>query len=129
MERIDPTARGDMVASMVRAWYEANRESWWDRHRPQLFSYRDNSGVVADEFMLRLVAAVYRAETEIGAPLYDEFSRGRIRELEAALSEMIDAQDEWESAVGKILGRPPKVFNRVIDRARVVLHSGSPEAR
>ncbi len=54
----DPTADGDMIAGAARRWYEANRESWWDRHRPQIFSYRSNSGIVADEFMLRFVGVV-----------------------------------------------------------------------
>ena len=62
---MDPTARSDMIAEKVRAWYEANRESWWARHRPQIFSYRDNSGVVADEFMLGLLGAVRDAEREV----------------------------------------------------------------
>ncbi len=51
----DPTADGDVIAAAARRWYEANRESWWERHRPQIFSYRSNSGVVADEFMLRFL--------------------------------------------------------------------------
>lgn len=61
--RIEPTARGDMLAEKVRDWYEANRESWWDRHRPNA----DRKGIHADEFMLRFVAAVYQAEREIAA--------------------------------------------------------------
>lgn len=28
---MDPTSRGDMKADLMRRWYEANRESWWDR--------------------------------------------------------------------------------------------------
>lgn len=62
---MEPTARGDAVAAKVREWYEANRESWWDRHRPQIFSHRDNGGIVADNFAINLVAAVRRAEAEI----------------------------------------------------------------
>ena len=27
----EPTARGDDEAAYVREWYEANRETWWDR--------------------------------------------------------------------------------------------------
>lgn len=49
---MDPTSRGDTETELCRIWYEANRESWWDRHRPQIFSYRNNSGVVADEWMI-----------------------------------------------------------------------------
>lgn len=60
----DPTSRGDEIADYLRQWYEANRESWWDRHRPQLFSYRDNSGVVADGFMLSLLNEIDRITNE-----------------------------------------------------------------
>jgi len=61
---MDPTARGDEVAAKVRAWYEANRESWWDRHKffPFAMSAPDRSGVHADEFILRLIAAVGEAD-------------------------------------------------------------------
>lgn len=54
----DATADADARAAKVRAWYEANRETWWQRRRPQIFSYRDNSGVVADNFILRLIEVV-----------------------------------------------------------------------
>lgn len=43
---IDPTSRMDMEADLLRRWYEANRESFWDRRRKR-WRY------VADEFMLR----------------------------------------------------------------------------
>lgn len=56
----DPTARGDGVADYVRSWYEANRESWWDRHG--WGSWR--RGLVADEFMIGLVQEVDRILTE-----------------------------------------------------------------
>jgi hypothetical protein len=52
----DPTSRGDEVAAYVRAWYEANRESWWDRHRPRA----DRKGEHADEWMLEFVGYVSR---------------------------------------------------------------------
>jgi hypothetical protein len=62
---IDPTSRGDIIADKVRVWYEANRESWWDRHKPGIIgSGPDRDGSHADEFMLRLISAVYRAERE-----------------------------------------------------------------
>jgi hypothetical protein len=62
---MDPTARGDIIADKVRVWYEANRESWWDRHKPGIIgSGPDRDGSHADEFMLRLISAVYRAEKE-----------------------------------------------------------------
>jgi hypothetical protein len=57
---MDPTARGDEIASKVRQWYEANRESWWDRHRPSA----DRNGSHADEFILGLINAVSRADAE-----------------------------------------------------------------
>lgn len=56
---MDPTARGDLVASLVRHWYERNRESWWDRHKPGIIGAGpDRSGEHADEFMLRLIGFV-----------------------------------------------------------------------
>jgi hypothetical protein len=61
MPRIDPTARGDMLAAKVRAWYEANRETWWNRHRPSA----DRKGVHADEFMLGFIGAVGEADRDI----------------------------------------------------------------
>lgn len=57
-ENLDPTSRGDIVAEKVRAWYEANRESWWDRHRRMA----DRRGIHADEFILSLIQAVYAAD-------------------------------------------------------------------
>lgn len=60
---MDPTARGDQIASKVRSWYEANRESWWARHRPFAPS-PDRDGTHADEFMLRLIGAVRKAEED-----------------------------------------------------------------
>lgn len=62
---MDPTARGDIIADKVRAWYEANRETWWDRHNyPFRQGYPDRNGVTADNFMLRLIQAVHTAEEE-----------------------------------------------------------------
>jgi hypothetical protein len=60
---MDPTSRGDIVAEKVRRWYEANRETWWDRHKffPFAMSDPDRTGTHADEFMLRLIGAVYAA--------------------------------------------------------------------
>ena len=60
---MDPTARGDAVAEHVRAWYEANRESWWDRHKPGIIGAgSDRSGRHADSFILELIAVVHAAE-------------------------------------------------------------------
>lgn len=59
----EPTARGDEIATKVRRWYEANRESWWARHKPGIIGAGpDRSGVHADEFILRLISAVHQAE-------------------------------------------------------------------
>jgi hypothetical protein len=55
----EPTSDGDQVASYVRVWYEAHRESWWQRlwfNRQWRFS--------ADEFMLGLINEVSRVEQE-----------------------------------------------------------------
>lgn len=60
---MDPTSRGDLIAEKVRRWYEANRETWWDRHR--IFAPSpDRDGTHADEFMLRFIGAVYQADEE-----------------------------------------------------------------
>jgi hypothetical protein len=56
---MDPTARGDLIASIVRAWYERNRESWWDRNKP---IGADRSGEHAGEFMLRFIAYVRKID-------------------------------------------------------------------
>lgn len=62
---MDPTTRGDIIAEKVRAWYEANRERWRDRHNPLgLFGVPDRAGVHADNFILRLVQAVNQADEE-----------------------------------------------------------------
>lgn len=58
---IDPTEQGDMLAEKARIWYEANRESWWDRHRPGA----DRKGKHADEWMLRFLGAVGYGQSTI----------------------------------------------------------------
>lgn len=59
-DRMDPTARGDIIAAVVRDWYERNRESWWARHKPGIIGAGpDRSGVHADEFMLRFIDKVH----------------------------------------------------------------------
>lgn len=58
---MDPTARGDMIAESMRRWYEANRETWWERHRPNA----DRRGAHADGFMLRFLNAVGEAEAKV----------------------------------------------------------------
>lgn len=62
-DKMDPTSRGDLVAEKVRHWYEANRETWWERHSP-FGAGPDRSGAHADEFMLRFIGAVYTADKE-----------------------------------------------------------------
>ena len=61
---MDPTARDDMIAARVRAWYEANRESWWARHAP-FGPAPDRYGAHADEFILRLIDAVNSATADV----------------------------------------------------------------
>jgi hypothetical protein len=51
----DPTSRGDEIAMYARRWYEENRESWWERHRPGS-PVKDRT--IADNFMLRFVQEV-----------------------------------------------------------------------
>lgn len=45
----------------------------------------------------------------------------RIVALEQALALLITSQEEWEQAISKIIGRPPQVFERHIDKAKTVL--------
>lgn len=56
----DPASRGNEIAAYVRQWYEANRESWWDRLGPRA----DRRGHHADEFMTRLVNEVTRVRAD-----------------------------------------------------------------
>lgn len=53
--------RGDLIAERMRIWYEANRESWWDRHRLNA----DRRGNHADEFILRLLSIARYLEGDI----------------------------------------------------------------
>jgi len=48
--------RDDFVAAYVRAWYELNRETWWQRHF--------GSGPT-DQFILDLIAEVHSAEMAV----------------------------------------------------------------
>lgn len=56
----EPTARGDDIAAYARAWYEANRETWWQRHKPSILPGRspDRDGTHSDDFMISFVEAV-----------------------------------------------------------------------
>lgn len=81
----EPTSFGDEVADRVRRWYEENRESWWDRHQINpLGRATDRSGAHADEFILRLVAAVAKAERDLLV---------EIRTVRAAASGEFDQRD------------------------------------
>ena len=59
MGKIEPTARGDMVADIVRSWYEHNKPSWWDDRFKKRWQYS------SDSFMIDLINAVYEAEKQI----------------------------------------------------------------
>lgn len=48
---LEPTARGDMRAELMRRWYEKNRESAWDRIRPGA----PRKSMVADNFMIGML--------------------------------------------------------------------------
>ena len=55
---LDPTSAGDMRADLLRRWYEANRETWWDRHRPGA----DRRGGHADEWAIGLMNEMGRID-------------------------------------------------------------------
>jgi hypothetical protein len=66
----EPTARCDDIATYVRKWYEANRETWWRRHAIGMLltghapgATPDRDGTHADEFMLAFIAEVNRVQT------------------------------------------------------------------
>jgi hypothetical protein len=74
---MDPTSRGDIVASVVRDWYERNRETWWDRHCGPGWPVgpgTDRSGAHADEFMLRLVNKVREIDALSDMELVRDYS-------------------------------------------------------
>lgn len=58
----DPTARGDQIAEEMRAHYEANRETWWDRF--PLNPRRKMWQLTSDNLMLGLLAVVERAQRD-----------------------------------------------------------------
>lgn len=53
----EPTADGDIAASYLRVWYEAHRESWYERLGKPWLSFADN-------LMLGLMAEVRRIKNE-----------------------------------------------------------------
>jgi hypothetical protein len=59
----EPTSDGDAVAEYLRVWYEAHRESRWERSKWNTRGRRWE-GPWADEFMLGLINEVYRINCE-----------------------------------------------------------------
>jgi hypothetical protein len=57
----EPTADGDIAADWLRQWYEANRESWFDRHWPFGVN-RKHGSALADEWMLSFMQQFYRLQ-------------------------------------------------------------------
>lgn len=55
----EPTSRGDEMADELREWYEAHRESWWERlwRRPD----------VADTFMYQIMSKVREIDRKVAA--------------------------------------------------------------
>lgn len=56
---LDPTARGDMKATILRRWYEANRDGWWRR---RFGLCPPNRNDVADNLMLGLMQETRRID-------------------------------------------------------------------
>lgn len=59
----EPTADFDERGRCLRVWYEAHRESWWDRSLISKNQALLRMGT-ADEFMLGLLNEVYRIDQE-----------------------------------------------------------------
>lgn len=59
----EPTADFDETGRCLRVWYEAHRESWWDRASFSKNQALLNAGC-ADEFMLGLINEVGRINAE-----------------------------------------------------------------
>ena len=60
----EPTADGDIAADFMRQWYEANRETWWQRHNWGIGgSAPDRAGVHADNFMLEWISQYHRLQS------------------------------------------------------------------
>jgi hypothetical protein len=69
MADMDPTSRGDMQVDLLRRWYERNRETWWDRHRPGA----DRKGAHADDWMCGLWNEAGRIGNMTDKELYDAY--------------------------------------------------------
>jgi hypothetical protein len=65
---MDPTARGDMKASLMRRWYEANRESLVDRYGVNAA----RKGGVADNFCIGMLLEAIRITDLSDDQLYRE---------------------------------------------------------
>ncbi len=63
--RMDPTSRGDMKAELLRRYYEANRENWWQRY------WRRQE--CADEFMIGMMNEAGRITAMSDKELYDAY--------------------------------------------------------
>lgn len=59
----EPTADFDEAGRVLRVWYEAHREMWWDR-QPMSKNQRLLSMGTADEFMLAMLNEVSRIKQE-----------------------------------------------------------------
>jgi hypothetical protein len=59
----EPTADFDEAGRCLRVWYEAHRETWWDRNTFSRNQTRLRVGC-ADEFMLGLLNEVRRIDCE-----------------------------------------------------------------
>lgn len=71
---MDPTARGDRKATLLRWWYEQNRETLWDRYKPGIIGRSpDRDGSHADEFMLCLLAEVRRIDGLSDLELFEQW--------------------------------------------------------
>lgn len=57
----EPTADGDEEARCLRIWYEAHRETYWDRSKFNKYAWRKG---LADEFILGLIQEVARIQQE-----------------------------------------------------------------
>ncbi len=57
----ESTADGDIAAGFMRQWYEANRESWFDRHLP-FGTNRKHGSALANEWMLQFIGQYHRLQ-------------------------------------------------------------------
>lgn len=96
----DPTARGDAVAEKMRQYYEAHRESWWDRIWKR-WRYTN------DGLMLGLAGEAYR-----WGVAYTPSALAEDVELIARLRRLVDDQTGGDALV--LVQR--QLFNKVVGR-------------